>query len=161
MAFFIFLISVWIVLWLISKFTSAGLLQSHAYKARIAFSAGFIFIGILHIIKPESLTYMIEDFVPYPVFIVYATGFMEIGLAIMIQIKKLRKITGWIIIAYLIAIFPANIYVAVNNLPSPGSLPSEPWYQWLRLFFQPVYIAWVYFCAINPEAKQAITAKSA
>jgi uncharacterized membrane protein len=40
--------------------------------------------------------------------------------------------------AQLVAMFPANIYVAVMELPAPGGLPASPWYTWSRLLFQPV-----------------------
>ncbi|WP_420147449.1 hypothetical protein [Spirosoma sp.] len=49
---------------------------------------------------------------------------------------------AWGLILLLIAIFPANINVAINNLPPPGGLPTKPWYVWSRLFFHPLYILW-------------------
>lgn len=153
MAFFIQLISGWLVLWIISKFTFKDSLSSHAFKGRIAFSFGFIVIGIMHLLNPEGLTYMIEGILPYPKLWVYLTGMLEIAFAILLHVKKLQKVVGWLIIIYLIAIFPANINVAIQNLPPPGGLPPQRWYVWSRLLFQPVYIAWVYFCAIRPETK--------
>jgi len=148
MAFFIQLVSIWAVLWLFSFSGPFKALKSHALKGRIAFSAGFIIVGTMHLLKPLSLSYMIKDFIPYPELVVIITGIIEIALAILLLIKKYQKMVSWVIIVYLIAILPANIYVAVHNLPAPGGLPAKPWYTWSRLLFQPVYIAWVYFSGI-------------
>lgn len=151
MAFFIQLISIWTVLWMVSKFAFQDSLSSHALKGRIAFSFGFIVVGIMHLLKPEELTYMIKGILPYPKLSVYLTGILEIIFAILLHVRNLQKVIGWLIIMYLVAIFPANINVAIQNLPPPGGLPPHPWYVWSRLFFQPIYMAWVYYSAIKPE----------
>lgn len=151
MAFFIQISIYWVILWVLSKFAFKEKLQSHSLKARIAFSVGFLIVGIMHIASPSSLSYMIEGFLPYSVAIVVITGVVEIILALFFPFRKWSKITGWAIIIYLIAIFPANINVAVNHLNAPGGLPSTPFYIWSRLFFQPLYILWVYYSAINLE----------
>lgn len=153
MAFFIQILIYWLILWGISQFIFKKQLHSHAKKGRIAFSVGFLVVGTMHFLKPESLTYMIDGFMPFAYELVLVTGIIEIGLAILLIGGKWQKSIGWITILYLIAIFPANIYVAVHKLPPPGGLPASPWYTWSRLFFQPIYILWVYFSAIRPEQK--------
>ena len=153
MAFLIQLLSYWLALWILSQFLCKHHLKSHALKARISFSLSFIIIGAVHVIKPESLAYMIEDILPFSIFIVVATGVMEIALGLLLLVKKWQNKIAWLIIIYLVLIFPANINVAVNDLAAPGGLPSTPFYIWSRLFFQPVYIAWVYFSSIKPATK--------
>jgi uncharacterized membrane protein len=59
-----------------------------------------------------------------------------------------RELAAWGLIIQLIAMFPANINVAVNKLPPPGGLPAKPWYVWSRLAFQPLYIAWIWWAAL-------------
>ncbi len=151
MAFFFLLIMIWCVLWLLSRFPKFNILKSLKYKSSLAFSIGFFVIGISHLAKPEALAYMVPSFVPYARNIIIITGFLEIILATLLQINKIRKYVAWIIIIYLIAIFPANINVAVHHLSPPGGLPSENWYIWSRLLFQPVYIAWVYYSSIKSD----------
>lgn len=150
MAFFIQLSSYWVLLWIVSKFSFQSKLRSHALKARLAFSVSFIVIGLIHLINPQSLAYMIGDLLPYPSFWVVITGLLEILLAVFLMIKKYQKKAAWAIIVYLILVFPANINVAINGLNPPGGLPATPLYIWSRLLFQPVYIAWVYFSSIKP-----------
>ena len=149
MAFFALLVGVWLVLWLLSFVVFRQSLRSHAFKGRLAFAAGFIFVGITHLLKPETLTYMIEPFMSNARFWVIFTGIFEIAAAILLLVPKFQKWCAWLIILYLVGVFPANIYVAVHNLPAPGGLPAKPWYVWSRLLFQPLYIAWIYLAAIR------------
>ena len=153
MAFFMQLVSIWLVLWLVSKIAWKELLASHALKARIAFAIAYIIIGIIHLVTPEKLTYMIPGFLPYPKALVYISGVMEIVLALLMLIPRYQRWAGWGIIGLLLAVFPANINVALNQLPAPGGLPAEPWYVWSRLAFQPIYIAWVWWVAIYADKK--------
>lgn len=159
MAFLIQIISIWLILWLVSKIAWKEQLASHALKARIAFAIAYIFIGIVHLVTPEKLTYMVPDFLPYPQALVYISGMMEIVWAILLLIPKYQPWAGWGIIALLLAVFPANINVAINQLPAPGGLPAEPWYVWSRLAFQPIYIAWVWWAAIYADKKTILPVK--
>jgi uncharacterized membrane protein len=147
MAFFMQIVSIWAILWLISKIAWKEKLASHASKGRIAFSVAYIVIGVVHLVSPEKLTYMIPDFLPYPQALVYISGVMEILLAILLLIPRYQRWAGWGIIGLLVAVFPANINVAINHLPAPGGLPAASWYVWSRLAFQPIYIAWVWWAA--------------
>jgi uncharacterized membrane protein len=149
MAFFIQLIVIWSLLWGLSKFTLQDKLRSHALKGRIAFSLAFTCIGVVHLAKPENLSYMISGFLPKPEVWVILTGFLEIALAILLLIPRFQRWAGWAIIGYLLLVFPANINVAIHHLPPPGGLPASEWYIWSRLFFQPLYMLWVYYSAIK------------
>jgi len=159
MAFFIQIISIWLLLWLVSKVFWQQKLASYALKARIAFAIAYIIIGIVHLVTPEKLTYMIPDFLPYPKALVYISGVMEIVLALLLLVPKYQRWVGWLIIGLLLAVFPANINVALNHLPAPGGLPAEPWYVWSRLAFQPIYIAWVWWAAIYADKKTVPTVR--
>lgn len=147
MAFFIQIISIWLVLWLVSKILWKEKLSSNTLKARIAFAIAYTVVGIMHLVTPEKFTYMVPDFLPFPAALVYISGVMETALAIMLLIPRYQRWAAWAIIGLLLAVFPANINVAINNLPAPGGLPAEPWYVWSRLAFQPIYIAWVWWAA--------------
>ncbi|MDO1451131.1 DoxX family protein [Rhodocytophaga aerolata] len=154
MAFFIQLLAFFSLLWLLSKFTLQDKLRSHGLKGRIAFSLAFSLIGIIHIAKPEKLSYMINGLLPHPEFWVMLTGFVEIVLAVLLLIPRFQRVAGWAIIGYLLLVFPANIHVAIHNLPPPGGLPASPWYVWSRLFFQPLYMLWVYYWAIRQQTEK-------
>lgn len=124
-------------------------LQILQHDARIAAAVMFIMIGGMHLAKPGSLTYMIDGMLPFPLFLVIFTGVLEIVLGAGLLWPSTRIISAWALIILLIAMFPANIRVAVLELPAPGGLPAKAWYTWSRLLFQPVYIWWIWWAVIR------------
>ncbi|MEI3797582.1 MULTISPECIES: DoxX family protein [unclassified Chitinophaga] len=148
MAFFSGLCSIALLLLAIGYIFQIPLLQQLPADARISAAVMFLMIGVTHLLKPRKLTYMIEGMIPYPLFMVLFTGALEILLGAGLLFPVTQYYAGWGLIILLVAMFPANIRVAVLNLPAPGGLPSKPWYIWSRLLFQPVYILWIWW-AIN------------
>ncbi len=158
MAFFIGVLSFNLIIWLVSWYFKKGPFQGFWAAARLALALMFTQVGIAHIIKPESLSYMIEGFVPQATLVIILTGIFEMVVPWGLLIPKFRKWTAYVLITYLVAIFPANINVAVSGLTAPGGLPSASWYTWSRLLFQPVYILWVWYAAFfHKKVKSNIT----
>ena len=155
MAFFIGLLGFTLSIWGISKFIGLRMFRHIKTSARLATILMFVMIGIMHLINPSALTYMIEGFLPYPKLLVIISGISEIILGLGLWWERSRKISAWLLIVQLIMMFPANINVAVNNLSAPGGLPSEAWYTWSRLAFQPLYILWVYWVLQTNTSKTA------
>jgi uncharacterized membrane protein len=148
MAFFSGLCSIALLLLAIGYIFQVPLLQQLPADARISAAVMFLMIGVTHLLKPRKLTYMIEGMIPYPLFMVLFTGALEILLGAGLLFPATQYYAGWGLMILLVAMFPANIRVAVLKLPAPGGLPSKPWYIWSRLLFQPVYILWIWW-AIN------------
>jgi uncharacterized membrane protein len=148
MAFFSGLCSIALLLLAIGYIFQIPLLQQLPADARISAAVMFLLIGFTHLLKPRKLTYMIEGMIPYPLLMVLFTGALEILLGAGLLFPATQFYAGWGLMILLVAMFPANIRVAVLNLPAPGGLPSKPWYIWSRLLFQPVYILWIWW-AIN------------
>ncbi len=80
---------------------------------------------------------------PAPIVFVYLSGFFELLGGAGLLIVRFRKIAAYGLIVLLIAVLPANIYMAVENVQVGGIL-GNPIVQWLRIPFQAVLIAWVY-----------------
>ena len=144
MAFFTGLLSVSLLVWLFSRLLRKGPFQTFWKAARVGTIIMFLQAGVLHLINPQAFVYMIEDMLPYPKAMVLISGITEIVFALGLLWKKTRRPAALLLMIQLLAMFPANINVAVNGLPAPGDLPSEQWYIWSRLLFQPLYIYWVY-----------------
>ena len=76
----------------------------------------YINIGVKHFIDPNWFLHIMP---PYLMFIglelVYISGFFEILLGVMLVFKKYRKIAAYGIILLLVAVYPANIYLAFNQ----------------------------------------------
>lgn len=112
--------------------------------ARRGMAAALVIAGVMHFVRPESFLAYLPGWVPAPDLLNAASGAMEIagGLALITGSERFRRLTGIALAVYLVAIFPANVYVAVAGITVPG-LPSAWGYPWLRLPFQALFVWWV------------------
>jgi len=81
------------------------------------------------------------------------SGVAEIFGGFGLLIPNLRRAAGWGLIALLIAVFPANVHVALQGYMPGTNFP--PFALWLRLPLQAVLVAWVWWVAISPRAISA------
>jgi len=153
MAFFAGLFTITLLIMLVTRLAGIKAFQSFWDAARLSAAVMFIQVGIMHLTRPEELVYMIEGFMPYPYEIIILTGVTEIVLAMGLLWGRTRKVAGWLLMAQLVAMFPASTYVAVMELPAPGGLPASPWYTWSRLQFQPIFIWWIWKCFVQSRER--------
>jgi uncharacterized membrane protein len=97
--------------------------------------------GMMHFIKPDFYLNIMPPYLPLHLELVYLSGFFEIALGVLLVIPRLSRFAAWGIIALLIAVFPANIYVYQNQ----EVLPAPPILHFLRLPLQGVFILWAYW----------------
>jgi uncharacterized membrane protein len=108
----------------------------------------FIFSGINHFINPDFYLKIMPPFLPAPLFLVYLSGMIEIVLGILLLVPRFSRFAAFGLIALLIAVFPANIYMAVNpHLFSEFS----PTVLYARLPLQFLLIGWTYLYAKNDK----------
>jgi uncharacterized membrane protein len=102
----------------------------------------FIFAGINHFREPDFYLRIMPPYLPWHLFLVYLSGVFEVVLGILLLIPKTQKLAAWGLIALLLAVFPANIYMAMNT----GLFADiNPTLIYLRLPLQFVVIAWAYW----------------
>lgn len=101
-------------------------------------------IGTLHLANPKPFLQMMPPYLPYHLELVYISGVFEIIGGIGILIPLVSRVVAWGLIALFIAVFPANIHVAVNHINIEG-LPTNPVLAWVRLPFQAVLITWAWW----------------
>ena len=92
---------------------------------------------------------------PWPQALNYISGVAEILGGLGLLMAPTRRLAGWGLLALLLAVFPANIYVAMQ-----GSMPGlnvSPLALWLRLQFQFVFMAWVWWVALRDENRAGRT----
>ena len=109
----------------------------------------FIITGLLHFIRPQVFVNIMPDVVPYHLAMVYISGIAELAGAIGILIPQFRVPAAWGLIALLIAVFPANINMAVEGVQKTG---FTSWYSlltMLRLPLQFVLIYWIYWACLQ------------
>ncbi len=102
----------------------------------------FILAGINHFLNADFYLKMMPPFLPWHLFLIYLSGIFEIALGVLLLIPKYERIAAWGLIALLIAVFPANIYMAFN----PQIFPEfNQLALYLRLPLQFVLIVWAYW----------------
>ncbi len=114
-------------------------------------SVFYVANGVNHFVNPEAYLLIISDFVPWALAVVYVSGLAEIVLGVGVLFASTRVMAAWGLIVLLLAVFPANINVAVNNLAFLGTEPNTA-LAWLRLPVQVVLIVWAWWYTRSDEA---------
>ena len=108
----------------------------------IIMSIFYVGVGIKHFTNPMWFIKIVPPILPFKLSLVYISGFFEILLGTMLLFPVTRYIAAWGLILLLIAVFPANIYLAMTN---GAALNTTPLIAWGRLPFQFVFIAIAYW----------------
>jgi uncharacterized membrane protein len=106
----------------------------------------FVAAGINHFREPSVYVAMMPSGIPQPAGLSAIAGACEILGGLAVLVPGTRRFAGWGLIALLIAVFPANVHVALAG-PMEGA-GASPTLLWLRLPLQALLIAWVYWVAI-------------
>ena len=109
-------------------------------------AAFFIFAGIMHFVQDDSFAKIVPPLLPFPKLIVWVTGIIEIVLGVMIVTPKYRALAGALFAPYLLAVLPANIYMAMYNI-SLGDMIASPTALWIRVALQFPLIALIYWAS--------------
>jgi uncharacterized membrane protein len=117
-------------------------MRSFRAAMKVLMAILFIAAGINHFLNPQLYLRIMPPYLPWPMFLQYLAGFFEFVLGVLLLFPKYTRLAAWGLIALLIAIYPANIHMAVNRHLYP-ELPV--WYHWVRLPLQFVLIAWAWW----------------
>ena len=119
--------------------------------------AFFTAAGALHFLRPGMYEEIMPDYVPAQHELVLASGAAEIAGALGVIPPRTRRLAGLLLAAILVAVFPANVHMALHPDRYPGLSPGL---LWGRLALQPLAIWWA-LAATRPEhgasAKRAET----
>jgi len=112
--------------------------------------------GVTHFLAPDSFARAVPPELPRPRALVYCSGIAEIALGLGLQFDRTRQASAWGIVALLVAVFPANVYmatddVAVDLVPDRLAGVSRA-AAWARLPFQAVLVLWAWWHAL-PESE--------
>ncbi len=106
--------------------------------------SAYIYVGVRHFIDPDFFVAIMPDYLPYHLEAVYISGAFEIILGGMLFFKKSRWIAGWGLIALLVAVFPANVFLAQNET-AQQTLNISQITAIIRLPFQALFIGLAYW----------------
>ena len=104
-----------------------------------------------HFRQPEIYLGMMPPALPWPEALNYISGAAEILGGLGLLLVCTRRLAAWGLLALLVAVFPANLHVALQG-KMPG-LDVSPLTLWLRLPFQFVFMAWVWWVGLKSETR--------
>jgi len=105
-------------------------------------AAFYVVAGANHFINPQFYLPMMPEFLPAPDLLHKLAGVLELIGGVGLLFPRYERRAAWLLIAILIAIFPANLSVALQN-GAPMGISSAV--AWIRLPFQLLFIAWAWW----------------
>jgi uncharacterized membrane protein len=114
---------------------------------RLALAAFFAFAGTMHFLRPRFFEAIVPPTIePRKKEIVAISGAAEIAGAAAVLVPATRRFGRWWLLGLLVAVFPANIHMAVRPEQVQGlDLRRIPrWTLWARLPLQPLAMLWVW-----------------
>ncbi|MEJ7861210.1 MAG: DoxX family membrane protein [Pyrinomonadaceae bacterium] len=102
----------------------------------------FVLAGIYHFVNPAIYLRIMPPYLPVHLLLIYLSGFFQIVLGVLLVVPKFTRRAAWGVVGLLIAVFPANIFIAMNTELFPE---INPILIWLRLPLQFVMMAWAYW----------------
>ncbi len=109
----------------------------------------FMLAGLDHFRHPNFYVSIIPPYLPFHYELSYISAYFEIAGAIGLLFAQTRKVAGYGLLLLLIAIFPANLHMAMNSEYFPEYTPIT---LYLRLPMQLLFIIWVYWATIRVKA---------
>ena len=104
--------------------------------------AAYVIAGVMHFVRPKWYLRMMPPYIPFHHAAVYVSGVAEIALGVGVLIPQVSTWAAWGLVALLIAVFPANLYMFTNH----ERFKAVPrWLLAARLPFQLVLIAWAWW----------------
>lgn len=111
---------------------------------RWLFTAFMVVAGVGHFVAPEVYVAMMPAALPAKLALVYVSGLAELAGGLGLILPATRRAAAWGLVLLLLAVFPANVNMAINELPL-GERPLAPWILWARLPLQAVLVAWAWW----------------
>ncbi|AKU09395.1 DoxX family protein [Haloferax gibbonsii] len=130
---------------------------------RYVMGALYVLAGVMHFVVPNAYAQVVPPVFPAALALVYVSGVAEIALGVGVVFRRTQRIAAWGLIALLVAVFPANVYMATSDIvlegvPAALREPSDA-ALWLRLPLQGVLVAWAWWYT-RPESDGGVDSSS-
>jgi len=115
----------------------------------VLLGALFVGAGVSHFTATDFFVEIVPPYLPAPLLLVWISGVSEIALGALVLVPATRRPAAWGLIALLLAVFPANVHMALHDV-RPAHAPAwmgqpSTLALWLRLPLQFVMIAWAWW----------------
>jgi len=116
----------------------------------LALAAAMAASGISHFLMPEPYEQIVPHFLGSAGLWVRLSGGAELGCAVLLLFRRTRSLGGWLTAGVLVAVFPANVQMALDGGLAGRSFPlGSPVVAWLRLPLQLPLVAWARSVALR------------
>lgn len=112
-------------------------------RARLALAGLLLVAGVAHFAVPSVYERIVPRPLGSPRAWVFASGAAELACAGLLASERTRRVGGWCAAALLVAVFPANVKMALDGL-GPSAVV------WARLPLQVPLVAWAVHVARRP-----------
>ena len=111
-------------------------------------ASAMVLVGVLHFVRPEPFLAIMPEYLPWHLALVLISGAFEILGGIGLLIPRTRSAAGWGLIALYVAVFPANLHMALNPEEYEQGVPGGRNALYARLPVQLLFIAWAWAAGI-------------
>lgn len=119
------------------------------FVLKYLFVVFFVLAGFNHFINTAFYLKIMPTYLPWHLTLVYLSGIIEIVLGVLLLTRRFTRMAAWGLIALLIAVFPANIHMAINHELYPEYSVAA---LWIRLTLQFVLMAWAYWYTLPVDS---------
>ncbi len=127
----------------------------------LALAATMAASGVSHFVAPEPYEQIVPHFLGSAGLWVRLSGAAELGCAVLLLFRRTRVVGGWLTAGVLVAVFPANLQMALDGGLAGRPFPlGSPVVAWLRLPFQVPLVAWARAVALGNPAQRAARARA-
>jgi uncharacterized membrane protein len=111
---------------------------------RFLLAALFFTAAMVHFFDAPLFLPIMPPQIPFPIACIIVSGVAELlgAIGLLTPLGSVQFLTGWGLTLLLVAVFPANIYMAVAHVKVHG-FPAHEWMTWARLALQPILIGLV------------------
>jgi uncharacterized membrane protein len=120
--------------------------------ALVLLGVAMIGVGVDHFVNPEPFERIVPAWLPAPHALVLISGFFEVMGGVGVLIPQTRRWAAWGLVALYVAVFPANLNMALNHIQLAPTDTLPVWAMWARLPFQALFIAWAYWFTRREQA---------
>jgi uncharacterized membrane protein len=99
----------------------------------------YVAAGIYHFVNPRFYQRIMPPYLPFPLALIYISGVCEIVFGVLLIPEATRIPAAWLIIALLVAVFPANIQMAINFWERKNP------YLWMAIARLPLQVVLIWF----------------
>lgn len=118
--------------------------------ARCVLGVFFVLAGVNHFVNTAFYVAIMPPWLPWHLELVWLSGVAEVLLGAMVLFRRTQVLGGWGLVALCMAVFPANIHMALN----PALFPQfAPVLLWLRLPLQLLALGWIWWSTLSATAR--------